>query len=70
MDIQLGSEVRDRVSGFAGVAIGRTEWLTGCTTIVVQPKVGEDGKLPDTHAIDEPNLDIIQPVEPVPSVGG
>ena len=58
--IELGSEVRDRVTGFTGVAIGRTLWLTGCATITVQPKVGADGKLPDSHSLDEPNLDIVK----------
>lgn len=58
--IPLGSEVKDKVTGFRGVAIGRTEWLTGCATIIVKPKVDKDGKVPESQTVDEPLLDVLK----------
>jgi len=57
--IKLGSNVKDKVTGFQGVAIGRTEWMNGCATIGVRPaKLDKDGKLRDVVWIDEPQLDV------------
>lgn len=57
--IQLGDEVKDAVSGFQGIAVGRHEYLQGCARITVQPPIGEDRKLPDTATFDEPQLEIV-----------
>lgn len=57
--VKLGDKVKDRITGFTGVAIGRTEWLYGCDRIVVQPAVGKDGKMGETATFDEPQLEII-----------
>lgn len=57
--IKLGQKVRDAVSGFTGIAVARTEWMNGCTRVSVQPPCGEDGKLPESQAFDEPNLEVI-----------
>jgi hypothetical protein len=57
--IILGCEYRDRVSGFKGIAVAKTEWLNGCARINLQPKVGKDGKVPDSYTFDEPQLDKI-----------
>ena len=55
----LGSTVRDRITGFEGVAMGRTSWLTGCDRIAVQPVgLSKDGKLFDIEWFDEPRLDV------------
>lgn len=42
--IELGSTVRDVVSGFTGVAIARAEHIHLCDRYSVQPMVGKDGK--------------------------
>ena len=42
--IQLGDKVRDVVSGFEGIAICRSEWITGCIQIGVQTPVNSEGK--------------------------
>lgn len=56
--INLGDEVVDTISGFKGVAIGRTEWLHGCTRINVQPKVKKDGTMIEGASFDEPQLKV------------
>lgn len=57
--IELGVEVRDRVSGFKGTAMSRHEYLHGCERISVQPPVDSDGKLPDTQTFDVPSLEVV-----------
>lgn len=57
--IELGMRVRDKVSGFEGVAVARTDWLSGCTRYSLQPKVDKDGKLPDVQGFDEPQLEVV-----------
>ena len=60
-NINLGDKVKDSVSGFTGIAIGRTSWLQGCDRITIQPPVGKDGKLPDSASFDEPQLIVLTP---------
>lgn len=54
--IELGCEAEDTVSGYKGICIARTEWLNGCVRVTIQPKIGTDGKLPDSATFDEPQM--------------
>ncbi|KKL25932.1 hypothetical protein LCGC14_2400350 [marine sediment metagenome] len=49
MKVVLGKMYKDRISGFTGVAIARTEYLFGCVRVMVEPtKLKKDGDfLPD-----------------------
>lgn len=58
--IQLGDKVRDKITGYAGVAIARTEWINGCIRWVVQPPVDKEGKMPDSTSVDEPQLEVTE----------
>jgi len=60
MEIELGDAVRDKVSGFKGIATSKTEFLNGCIQYDVIPKVGKDNKIPEGVAIDENSLEIIK----------
>lgn len=57
--VELGDRVKDKVTGFTGIAIGRTDWLYGCTRISVLPEHLHDGKPIDAHSFDEPQLEIL-----------
>ncbi len=57
--IRLGDEVRDKISGFQGIAVARHNYIEGCNRISIQPPVDKDGKLPDSITVDEPCLEII-----------
>ena len=75
MRIPLGAVVKDSITGFEGKAIGRTEWVTGCATVTVQPRVDKEGKIPESRTIDEPTLEVVKaPKEPnlgpIPGGGG
>lgn len=57
--INLGAEVTDKVTGFKGTVIGRTEWHYGCRRYTVQPKgVKKDGKTFDPLTFDEDALTV------------
>lgn len=56
MNIKLGDEVRDQVTGFIGIVVCRYEYLNGCDRFSLQPKVDKDGILPAPETFDEPQL--------------
>lgn len=58
--VQLGDLVEDRVTGFKGIAVAVTLWITGCTRWAVQPQGVKDGKAPDNNVIDEGMLVIVK----------
>jgi len=60
-EIKLGDKVRDKVSGFIGIAVAKTEFLNGCIQWSVMPKAGKDGKMPEEVGIDSQSLEVIIP---------
>ena len=65
MTIPLGTIVRDKVTGFVGVAENRATFLYGCDRYFIQPQIKEDGSIPDGAMIDEPQLEPVEDKEPV-----
>ncbi|KQV66601.1 hypothetical protein [Caulobacter sp. Root343] len=55
----LGSTVKDRITGFSGVATSYTTYLTGCNRVGVTPTVDADGKTREDAWFDEQRLDVI-----------
>ena len=60
MKIQLGDKCRDRVTGFEGVATIRSEYISGCARVALQPPVDKEGKIPECQHFDEPMLTVLQ----------
>ena len=60
MAVELGDHVKDPVTGFAGVAVGRHQYMTGCTRISVQPPIDKDGKMAEVQTFDEPMLQVLK----------
>jgi hypothetical protein len=58
--INLGDKVKDKVSGFEGIAVARHSYLNGCDRISIQPVIKEDGTLPEDETFDEPQLEVIE----------
>lgn len=58
-EIELGDVVRDKITGFTGVAIGRTKWIHGCERITIQPQELKEGKPIDSHTFDLPQLELV-----------
>lgn len=58
--IQLGDLVKDKICGFTGIAVARTQWLTGCDRIYVQPRELHEGKPVEAQWFDETMLDLVE----------
>lgn len=54
--IELGTKVKDKVSGFTGIAVSKIEFLNGCIQYEVMPKTKAKDKLPKGEFIDESQL--------------
>jgi hypothetical protein len=53
----LGQEVKDKVTGFSGVIVARTDYMTGCVRYSVQcKKLDKGGKPQDWQSFDEDQL--------------
>lgn len=68
--INLGSKVKDSITGFAGVATGRTEWLYGCVRYCVEPAELRDGKPIEAQHFDEQRLVVVEDKAPAPAGQG
>lgn len=56
----LGDEVRERITGYAGVVLARTHWLHNCNTYGVKSHELKDGKPIDAIWFDEPSLELLE----------
>ena len=56
MKAVLGRKYKEMISGFVGTCTGRTEYISGCTQVLLGPKVSRDGTLPDSQWFDEQRL--------------
>ncbi|KKN02004.1 hypothetical protein LCGC14_1122090 [marine sediment metagenome] len=60
-DIVLGEEYVDKITGFAGVAVGLTFWLHACERVGLQSaKLTKDGKVADLEWFDIPGVDHVK----------
>ena len=58
--IKLGQEVKDKVTGFTGIAVVRAEHLFGCIRIGVKPQgFDKDGKIQEQEFFDEAALIVL-----------
>ncbi len=59
--IELGDRVKDRITGYAGIAHAMTIWLNGCVRVAVQPEsLDKDGKVVDDRYFDAGQLIIVK----------
>jgi hypothetical protein len=58
--IELGSKVKDSITGFSGIATGRAEYLHGCARVLVEPQELKDGKPVESQWLDEPRLVVVE----------
>lgn len=67
MTINLGDVVKDKLTGLKGVVIAKTEWLHGCTRVVVQPPgLTKDGASKPTETVDEPQVELVKAAKLAP----
>ena len=61
--MKLGDKVKDKITGFAGVAVAIAEYLNGCIQIGIRPEKLKDGKPIDLEWIDNTQLIITKSVK-------
>ncbi len=54
--LNLGTTICDKITGFEGVITGRVEYLTGCVQYLLTPKIAEDGSHRNGEWFDEGRL--------------
>ena len=62
-DIELGSKVKCKVTGFTGIAVAVLKSIHKCDRYHVQPPVNKDGIIPEAMAIDGLSLTVVAPPE-------
>lgn len=58
--ISLGSKVKDTIVGVEGIAVGRANFLYGCSRITIQMPLDKDGKIPDPVIADDQCVKLIK----------
>ena len=54
-----GAKVTCKITGFTGIVTGIVTYITGCSQCLVQPRMKEDGSIPDSMWIDIQRLDVV-----------
>mgnify|MGYP001612348269 CR=1 FL=1 len=68
----LGTKVKERITGYTGIIIARSQWIYNCNTYGVKSSELKDGKPMEAVFFDEPSLDLVEPpsVTPKRNTGG
>jgi hypothetical protein len=61
---KLGSKVKDRITGFEGLAVARTTWASGNVTIGIEPTTLHEGKPIETHSFEQQRVELIEEKAP------
>jgi len=56
--LELGKKGKDKVTGFEGILIARSQWVTGCDQYLLSPKAKKD-EVKDANWFDEGRIEII-----------
>ena len=56
----LGDKIRDKITSFEGIVIGRHQWINNCNTYSVKPQTLKDGAPQEAHSFDEPQIDLVE----------
>lgn len=55
----IGRTVKDKITGFTGVAIGHSEFISGLSETLVQPRVSEGAGQPGSWWLEDSRLEIL-----------
>lgn len=64
--LKLGDSARDRITGYVGIIIARTEWLNGCLRVTIQAEEMKDGKPVESQTFDAEQVELVVKVKPSP----
>lgn len=58
-EIKLGIKARDRITGFEGIIVHHTKFITGCDHVGLQPVGDKDDPNPDCGNFDYRQVEVI-----------
>lgn len=67
---ELGTRVKDLITGYTGIITGRAEHITGCNTYWVNPQLIKEGKVVSAEYFDEDRLEKVDEGIKPPTVQG
>ena len=59
--IRLGDKARDTVTGYEGIVVCISDWISGCRRISLQGQDLHEGKPIDPQGFDVEQLEVIKP---------
>lgn len=62
--IELGAKVRDKVTGFSGIASARTVWTGGEITVTIEPDQLRDGKTVEAQSFPYQRIELVEAKKP------
>ena len=68
---ELGATLADQITGFKGIVIGQTKWLSNCNTYGLKAKA-KDNKIENAEWFDESQLKLAKSsnIKPKQDTGG
>lgn len=63
-NIKLGSKVKDKITGFEGLAVAKTTWASGNVTIGIEPTTLHEGKPIEAHSFEQQRVELIEEKAP------
>lgn len=61
--IYFGATYRCLITGFQGVAIAHTKYITGCDNVALQPRVNDKGEMQQPKWFDATRLARVEDIE-------
>ena len=59
--MKFGDRVKDSLTGFTGIYVGRTDWMYGCSRIAIQPEtLKKEGGTPETEWFDDQRVALVK----------
>jgi len=58
--MKLGDKLKDKVTGFEGIAVAKIEYLNGCCQYCIKPQMHTSGKMPNGEYIDVQQLEVVK----------
>ena len=58
--VNLGDKVKDRLTPFEGVVVGKADYLYGCKQVLVRSEAMKDGTPIDAVWMDEDRVEVVE----------
>ncbi len=60
----LGDTAKDDITGYEGVVVALTHYITGCTHCSLQAKITKEGKVPEWENFDDKRMTLVKAAKP------